>query len=89
MPRSDDPNDPRGLIQESFRIDGIDLGQCRTVFLDWALGHGAPYDDALAALLARYSDQPADHPMNVTLRAALETPPTAARRGGRAARLGY
>ena len=29
MPRSDDPNDPRGLIQESFRIDGIDLGQCR------------------------------------------------------------
>lgn len=88
MPRSDDPNDPRGLIQESFRIDGIDLGQCRTVFLDWALGHGAPFDAAVAALLARYSDQPADHPMNVTLRSALEQPPTAARRGGRAARLG-
>lgn len=87
MPRSDDPNDPRGLIQESFRIDRIDLGQCRTVFLDWALGHGAPYDDALAALLARYADQPDDHPMKVTLRAALAAPPTARRRGGRAARV--
>ena len=86
MPRSDDPNDPRGLIQESFRIDGIDLGQCRTVFLDWALGHGAPYNDAVAALLDRYADQPDDHPMTVTLRAALATPPTARRRGGRAAR---
>jgi hypothetical protein len=57
------------------------------VFLDWALGHGAPYDDALAALLARYADQPADHPMNVTLRAALAQPPATGRRGGRAARV--
>ncbi|MCO4849029.1 MAG: hypothetical protein KC448_13790 [Yoonia sp.] len=87
MPRSDDPNDPRGLIQESFRIDGIDLGQCRTVFLDWALGHGAPYDDALVALLARYADQPEDHPMKATLRAALAKPPATGRRGGRAARV--
>ena len=70
-------------------MDGIDEGQCRSVFLDWALGHGAPYDDAVTGLLARYADQPNDHPMLVTLRAALELPPTARRRGGRAKRLGY
>jgi hypothetical protein len=87
MPRTDDPNDPRGLIQEAFRIDGIDLGQCRTVFLDWALGHGGDPRQAITELLAAYADQPADHPMTITLREALDAQPTARRRGGRAARV--
>ena len=87
MPRTDDPNDPRGLINEAYRIDGIDLGQCRTVFLDWALGHGGDYTVAVTALLATHADQPADHPMTVTLQAALAHKPTAKRRGGRSARV--
>ena len=87
MPRTDDPNDPRGLIYECYKIDGIDLGQCRSVFLDWAHGFGDDYRDAVAALLARHTDQPDDHPMSVTLRAALVQTLTARRRGGRAARV--
>ena len=31
-------DDPRGLILESYRIEGITEGQCRSIFLDWALG---------------------------------------------------
>ena len=33
-----DPNDPKGLIRESYRIEGIGPGECRTICLDWALG---------------------------------------------------
>jgi len=29
--------DPRGLIFESYRIDGITIEECRMIFLDWAL----------------------------------------------------
>ena len=87
MPRTDDPNDPRGLIQEAFRIDGIDAGQCRSVFLDWALGMGGDYRAAAQALLTRHADQPVDHPMAVTLREALAVPPPPRRRGGRPARV--
>ena len=32
-----DENDPKGLIFEAYRIDGITLPECRTIFLDWAL----------------------------------------------------
>jgi len=31
------PNDPKGLIYEAYRIDGITKPECRTIFLDWAL----------------------------------------------------
>ena len=87
MPRTDDPNDPRGLIYEAFRMDGIDAGQCRTIVLDWALGTSGDYRAAVQALLTRHADQPVDHPMAVTLRDALAEPATARRRGGRTARL--
>jgi len=87
MPRTDDPYDPRGLIYEAYRIDGIDLGQCRSVFLDWALGQGADYMDAVQALLAVHAHMPDDHPMTQTLQAALAARPIPRRRGGRAARV--
>ncbi len=32
-----DPNDPKELIFEAFRIDGISMGECRSIFIDWAL----------------------------------------------------
>jgi hypothetical protein len=32
-----DEFDPKGLIFEAFRIDGITKSECRTIFLDWAL----------------------------------------------------
>ena len=29
--------DPKGLVRESYRIEGITPGECRSIFMDWAL----------------------------------------------------
>ncbi len=86
--------DPKGLIRESYAIEGITAGECRSIFLDWALGlkAGTGQAEALRALIAAYGlDRPA-HPMSPILSAALtasDSPtPRPERRGGRAARLG-
>ena len=84
-----DELDPKGLIRESFRIGGISRGECRSIFLDWALSvptdadHGA----MINGLLARYGAEPADHPMTETLREGLASAGPARRRGGRAGRV--
>lgn len=84
-----DARDPRGLIQEAYKINGIDASQCRSIFLDWALGANVVGDTRadVQALLVQYSDQPKDHPMTQTLLAALKTAAPPRRRGGRAARV--
>lgn len=84
-----DAADPRGLIRESYRIEGIGEGECRAIFLDWALNVPAQ-DDTLRLIrrLLGYHGQIApDHPMTETLKAALAAPPKAERRGGRKGRL--
>ncbi|ABV93516.1 conserved hypothetical protein [Dinoroseobacter shibae DFL 12 = DSM 16493] len=82
--------DPRNLIREAYRIEGITIWDCRSVFLDWALGAEKPADprDEVAVLLAHYGAEAPDHPMTAVLRAAMDAPPEPARRGGRAARVG-
>lgn len=83
-----DPADPKGLIREAYRIDGITAGECRSIFMDWALSVPAPDPRPLIeALLVRYGQD--DHPMTTVLRDGLDTPPAAKRRGGRAARVGH
>ena len=81
--------DPRGLIYEAYRIEGITGPDCRTIFLDWALGLGAEVDTdaALRDVLAHYSAAHPDHPMTVVLREGLGTA-TRKLRGGRAGRTG-
>ncbi len=76
--------DPKGLIREAYRIEGIDASQCRSIFLDWALGLPASQDThrALKTLLARYEPQAADHPMSEVMRQGLITMATPKRRGG-------
>ena len=83
-----DKLDPRALIREAYRIDGITLAECRTVFLDWALGVpvGVDTQEQVRALLAQYSGEPAEHPMTVTLHEALNKVAPPRRRGGRAGR---
>lgn len=85
-----DSNDPKGLIRESYRIDGITAAECRTIFLDWALGVPVEQDtqDVVRKLLLQYAEQPNDHPMTQTLLAALKQPAAPRRKGGRAARVG-
>ena len=60
--------DPRGLIAEAYRIDGVTGPECRSIFLDWALAD-APDDSAaaIAALFAHYSVMAPDHPMTAVL----------------------
>lgn len=83
--------DPKGLVRESYRIDGITLGECRSIFMDWALSVPIAIDipDALRTLLAQYGGDNEGHPMTGVLTEALTSPSTPPRRkGGRMARVG-
>ena len=87
MPKGDHPLDPRGLIMEAYRIDGITPEDCRTIFLDWALGlEGSADDIAVGALLTHYGADHPDHPMTKVLREGLDTTRAPRHRTGRAAR---
>lgn len=92
MPQSDpkDPDDPKGLIHESFRIDGITDPECRSILTDWALSLDATQDalGALARLHARHKATAPDHPMTLLLLEATSADiGEARRRGGRAGRM--
>ena len=76
--------DPKGLIREAYRIEGIGLSECRSIFLDWALGvpEGSDPRAQIEALLERHAGEPEDHPMTRTLRDGLAPPDRPRRRGG-------
>ncbi len=65
--------DPRGLIRDIYTIEGIDAGQCRSVFLDWVLGaNDTPELSAQIKILADfYAPDCPDHPMSTVLRDGL------------------
>ena len=69
--------DPKGLIFESYRIDGISDAECRSILIDWALSlpDGQDQKTALADQLALNEAQYPDHPMTALLRAGLENGP--------------
>ncbi len=80
--------DPKGLVRESYRIEGIGAPECRSIFLDWALSLGERTDPraAMQALLAHYGDAATDHPMTRVLSEGLDAPPVPPRRRRRAGR---
>ncbi|MEM0946604.1 MAG: hypothetical protein AAGK37_04300 [Pseudomonadota bacterium] len=82
--------DPKGVIRESYRIDGISEPECRSIFLDWAIGVPSDADprDRIRALLALHAADGPDHPMTRVLTQGLEAPGRTGRRGGRAGRTG-
>lgn len=82
--------DPKGLIRESYNIEGITPGECRSIFLDWAINIpvGVEASDHIKAALADFGALHPDHPMTKVLTDGLGTGPKASRRGGRAARVG-
>lgn len=87
--RERDPLDPKNLIREAFRIDGITPPECRSIFVDWALSlEATDHRHAITQLLERYDAEPADHPMRAVLQEGLSPGPGAGRRGGRRARVG-
>ena len=79
--------DPKGLVRESYRIEGITEAECKSIFIDWALSLATPDSPAaLTTLLGHYGPGQDDHPMTAVLTAALAAPPAPRRRGGRMGR---
>ncbi len=82
--------DPKGLIREAYRIDGITQAECRSIFLDWALSHPEGRDTGadIASLLKQHEAETA-HPMTQVLTEGMGTGTNrdGTRRGGRKARL--
>lgn len=77
-------DDPKGLIREAYRIEGIGPKECRSIFLDWALSLPSERDStaAIATLLARYEGAAPEHPMTQVLRDGQTTLSAPRRRGG-------
>ena len=82
--------DPRGLLFEAYRIDGITGPECKSIFLDWVLGLASDLDIhmALKAALDEYQTSHPKHPMTQVLIDGLEDDKKVKyRRGGRLGRL--
>ncbi len=83
------PCDPRDLIHEAFRIEGIGPEECRAIFFDWVLGLDARVDMVAAAktLHADLAGKNPDHPMTGLLaEASLGMTPGRGRSGRRRGR---
>lgn len=80
--------DPKGLVRESYAIEGISEWECKSIFIDWALSLKSGVDpmEALRVVIARYGPGRDDHPMTRILGQALTAPENPKRRGGRAGR---
>lgn len=83
-PGADPAIDPKALIAEAYRIDGITAAECRSIFLDWALSlpEGTRTGAALQSLLERHGAAQPDHPMTAILTEGLAQGVTPRRRGG-------
>ena len=68
------PGDPRDLIHEAYRIEGIGPEECRAIFFDWAMGLDAGLDPVEAArgLLRDLGAARPEHPMTALLAQAAE-----------------
>ena len=80
--------DPKGLVRESYLIEGVTPGDCRSIFMDWALSlpDGADPVPPIRVLLGHYGVRAPDHPMTTVLQARLAAPEAPRRRGGRIGR---
>ena len=67
-------SDPRGVIFEAYRIEGITGPDCRSIFLDWALGLNIDLDpiEEIKILYDAYSADNPSHPMNLVLKEGLK-----------------
>ncbi len=82
MGKGDLSVDPRGLIYEAYRME-IGSQDCRTIFLDWALGLPEGGGEAeIATLLAHYGAAQPEHPMTAVLREGIAAAAKSSRRRG-------
>ena len=82
MQKGDLACDPRGLIYEAYRIEGIEEVSCRPIFLDWALGVPSEEDTVahIKTMLEHYEPDWPDHPMTKLLHSGLDEISTPRRR---------
>ena len=79
--------DPKGLVRESYAMEGISEAECKSIFIDWALSlKDADPHEAMRALLVHYDEANPGHPMTAILTAGLTAPDKPQRRGGRVGR---
>ena len=80
--RKGDETDPKGLIAEAYKIDGITYEECRSIFLDWALAVPVDADTAvlIETLLERHGVE--GHPMTKVLTEGRTSAAAPRRRGG-------
>lgn len=76
--------DPRELIAESYRMEGLGREECRSIFFDWAMGRsaGEGSPESVAALHAHYAPLHPDHPMTEVLAEGLAAGAAPRRRRG-------
>ena len=81
--------DPKNLIAESYKIEGITSSDCRSIFLDWALSIPLENDSTLliSKLLIYYQNESEDHPMTLLLSSSLELKGENRRTGRRRSRI--
>jgi len=81
--------DPRGIIQESYLIEGITAQECRSIFFDWAMSSPPGQDtrSSITRLLQSYQLEQPDHPMTQVLMEGLQSSRKAKRRGGAGGRV--
>jgi len=86
---NDNDLDPKGLIKDSYLIEGISASECRSIFLDWALSakEQADISEYISRLLGTYACDAPKHPMTKILKDAQHEPMIATRRGGRKTRM--
>ena len=84
MVEKGDELDPKGLIFEAYRIEGITMSECRSIFLDWALSLPGTGDtrSKLEGLLVRYGSTHPEHPMTKVMTEGLTAADKPRRRGG-------
>ena len=77
-------SDPKGLIFESYNIEGIQEAECRSIFLDWALGLDTKFNaiEEISKYVSHYEVKYPDHPMNSVLREGLNVRPRRSLRRG-------
>lgn len=75
--------DPRGLIRDAFAMEKIAEPECRTIFLDWALGLDEDPKSFIPDLIDRYVGDNKNHPMAKILVEGLRATPSPRRRKGR------
>ena len=77
MDKGNFSSDPRGLIFESYNMEDISEPECRSIFLDWALGLDSKFDamEEIKSYIKHYASVNPEHPMNNVLSEGLKTNP--------------